>query len=55
MKDCKREGKKQCIWWVTGCLSPNVSPEMKIKCNKEGMWHETDKTDVVPTQGNAVQ
>jgi hypothetical protein len=40
MKDCKREGKKQCIWWVTGCLCPEVSPEMKIKCNKEGLWHE---------------
>jgi hypothetical protein len=49
MKDCKREGKRFCIWWLSGCINPTVSVEMKIKCDKEGMWHESDKTDALPT------
>jgi len=27
-----REGKKQCTWWVTGCINPNVDSTTKQKC-----------------------
>lgn len=27
-----REGKKQCPWWVSGCLNPAVDPETKREC-----------------------
>ena len=30
----KREGKKHCIWWLTGCLKPDVPPEIKLACSK---------------------
>lgn len=28
----RREGKKKCIWWVTGCMNPDVSTEVKQAC-----------------------
>ena len=28
-----REGKKVCIWWVTGCLNKETPPEIKIVCD----------------------
>ena len=52
--DCKREGKIGCIWWVAGCLDPEVSPNIKKVCAKEG-WHETNQTDAVRYSGQAVQ
>jgi len=30
----KREGIRQCIWWVSGCLHPNVPPEVKRACSE---------------------
>jgi hypothetical protein len=29
-----REGQKDCPWWVTGCLQPNVAPAIKLACGK---------------------
>ena len=36
--ECRcREGKKCCIWWVTGCINPKVSLETKAACaNTDG-------------------
>lgn len=27
------EGRVHCIWWVTGCIHPLVSQEVKRACN----------------------
>jgi hypothetical protein len=29
----KREGKKVCIWWVMGCINPEVPLEIKMVCD----------------------
>lgn len=34
-KQCRcREGKKQCVWWLTGCLNPKVPLDEKRKHEK---------------------
>ena len=30
----KREGTKGCPWYVTGCLNPEIKPEVKWACSK---------------------
>jgi hypothetical protein len=29
-----REGKKRCIWCVSGCINPTVPSEVKLECSK---------------------
>ena len=28
-----REGKSKCTWWITECVNPSVSAEIKKVCN----------------------
>ena len=36
-----REGKSKCTWWITECVNPSVSAEIKKVCNGQIQRCET--------------
>lgn len=48
-KDCncsKREGKRQCIWWLSGCINPNAplpKPDMALCLSQVAMTPQVSR------------
>jgi len=36
-----REGKSKCVWWITECVNPSVSEEIKKVCNDQILRYKT--------------
>ena len=36
-----REGKSKCTWWITECVNPSVSAEIKKVCNGQIPHYKT--------------